>query len=998
MLTQEIVNSLLQEDENLWLEFKSYWYWIDREKELGKSWGELLKDFAAIFNTYDGSNSIKYIVFGYDEKTSEMRNFYIDKEGKSIKIFNDLVTFKKDFIKKLKKHFFSIPEYKKTKRLADIEKMFDIDTITMNGCRLMVFTIYPSPYILELKTILQGNESFREGSILVRKIKADGSPENKNASSDEVERLKNFIQERRQSEYPQRDINIQKVVEVFKDKHLPSAKTESINKRQYSTGIHFHVTQFHSKYLDICFIYFSKYTSQNKTVDFIKNENLINSACKRIIILVDEFNREGGKIDKERVNALFAERYPGLENIEIHYLESFALENLYSREEFSAPIFLKDKSFYINDFVKPYTTSSDQKTVGVLLNEWYNDSAHPLLVLKGIGGIGKTTVTKFFLDTLLQSEIQDNYVLFISSHDIIDEIRKSSMIEDLFDFYRLVARKNGISYEIDRRLFELSIDSGNLIVALDGLDEVIQKAGKQFNINSFINSIFNVYSESFEKAKVIITCRDYFWDRESIAHPIREISLKPFNEAMAKKYFELSLEKERKVKRAMELANEFALKEDNKTYIPYILDMIKDDLLASSESREIESETLNVNHGTNDYLVGKVCEREIEKLGNIDIDRQVDFFVRMAVNYDGVISKEHLFRIKDDLEIPDAKLDAFKDHPLLYLNVDAANKEAEKLSFRYDFFREYFQGIALANLLRQNSLELITTELINVIIQSVGYDNSFTKDLKKRLFEDSISVDDLKFFIWEIIQSLDTLSSRIQGLNKNKAGKLNSSLFVLLMVLLEVESTDDRTELVKEIYGLDDVNVINNLCLINLYSSRGKILFDFRGLELRNCRFENYDCFASCLYDGEVIFYDTDFFKPLHRKGLPINITRTNIDIDSCPHSTDIFDIIEEAENQYSAEISRLKKDLKKIIRFFWVGGSFQQKLASEVNSKYQSLSKVIGIMIDKKVITKVDVTTKQKRVDTAYMISEDFMDLRKIMEENKTCTKFDEILNMFKE
>ena len=43
----------------MWLEYKSFWYWNEGDSEQ-KGWGEFLKDFAALFNTYTKQKDEKY--------------------------------------------------------------------------------------------------------------------------------------------------------------------------------------------------------------------------------------------------------------------------------------------------------------------------------------------------------------------------------------------------------------------------------------------------------------------------------------------------------------------------------------------------------------------------------------------------------------------------------------------------------------------------------------------------------------------------------------------------------------------------------------------------------------------------------------------------------------------------------------------------------------------------------------------------------------------------
>lgn len=73
---QKLVEKLLQQDESLCLEFKSFWYWrAEKDATKQKGWEEFLKDFISMFNTYDNKDSPRYFIFGFDEKTGEKITF-----------------------------------------------------------------------------------------------------------------------------------------------------------------------------------------------------------------------------------------------------------------------------------------------------------------------------------------------------------------------------------------------------------------------------------------------------------------------------------------------------------------------------------------------------------------------------------------------------------------------------------------------------------------------------------------------------------------------------------------------------------------------------------------------------------------------------------------------------------------------------------------------------------------------------------------------------------
>ncbi|MEZ4694178.1 MAG: hypothetical protein R2837_09365 [Aliarcobacter sp.] len=126
----------------------------------------------------------------------------------------------------------------------------------------------------------------------------------------------------------------------------------------------------------------------------------------------------------------------------------------------------------------------------------------------------------------------------------------------------------------------------------------------------------------------------------------------------------------------MKLANKFAIKRanDEDIYIPYILDTIvyiinkklsEDD---EFDKLELDSDYLNPEIA-NDYLIGSICDREIHKLGNMNsIDKQIDFFINLAIEYNGTIIIDDLLKIDNSLI---SIIENLKSHTIL--NTD--NKE-----------------------------------------------------------------------------------------------------------------------------------------------------------------------------------------------------------------------------------------------------------------------------------------------------------------------------------
>lgn len=126
-------------------------------------------------------------------------------------------------------------------------------------------------------------------------------------------------------------------------------------------------------------------------------------------------------------------------------------------------------------------------------------------MIKGYGGIGKTTMVKQFLDDVYDTN-RNIGLLFIDSNEIIDYLahiaKSEKKIDDLYDFYLAQSQREreSVAKSFSKDLLKLTVDNGNLIIVLDGLDEVIARLGAKFDVGSFIDSISTGYSCNLERA------------------------------------------------------------------------------------------------------------------------------------------------------------------------------------------------------------------------------------------------------------------------------------------------------------------------------------------------------------------------------------------------------------------------------------------------------------------------------------------------------------------
>ena len=134
----------------------------------------------------------------------------------------------------------------------------------------------------------------------------------------------------------------------------------------------------------------------------------------------------------------------------------------------------------------PFKNNRLKSSIDSVFNDWFESTDNPIFVIKGTGGIGKTTIAQYLTDNLVK-ENSNLYVLFIDSVQIKDSLLKSKKVGNIniYNFYEALYDTFDSSDEkLSEELFKINLDAGNILIIIDGLDEVISKISN-FNIQEF---------------------------------------------------------------------------------------------------------------------------------------------------------------------------------------------------------------------------------------------------------------------------------------------------------------------------------------------------------------------------------------------------------------------------------------------------------------------------------------------------------------------------------
>lgn len=953
MLEESLLLSLVQNNESSILEFKKEWYWDDNTDAVTKQkqWGELIKDLISIANGYmQFVGKKRYLIVGFCEKTKTFNDITNNKTKELL----DIKSFQRDIKERLES--FTNPSF--TNLELHLQKI--------ENKTILIFEVDSHTYLIELKKDLQTKtRSLDQGGVLVRRGQRSDEVRianriELNALTEEFSKYKDAriliesSKPKNDSDKPER--SIEKTVQLFinKNSSYSIASGSPVKVRDWKENIIYEVYELKDQFNSIKeFIYIHENSVLGKTIGHIKQKQTVKN-ISNAIILTDRPKLKDVNKRKENIKNIAHSDF-------IYFVDEFGYQFLY--KDCILPYVNFDLPIYI-DSLYDFNEDTDLSALD-RLKTWFTSENEPLFVVSGHGGIGKTTLAKQFLD-FLHAENHNSGILFIDSKEIIGELLRAKdnhkKINDVYDFYQaqMQLTKNESS-KFNRELLQLSIDNGSLIIVLDGIDEVIAKLGDKFDVDSFIFSIFNEYSTDLNRTKILITCRDHFWNEIGKKILLPEIKLKAFNHESTLDFFSQYLDSDtRKVEKALAIANKLAIEinsNNDRVYIPFLLDIIgylikyKNDDIDNIET--FSSDFLNKDNNI-DYLIAKVCNREIIKLESLNLDEQIKFFIQIATNKDSGIN---VYDIKNELlsiiesEFDNKLIEKIKGHPLLIFTENT-------IKFRYDVFNVYFKALFVADFFKKLDVSEFDERIQRIMSGYLKFDNSFTISVCEKLKFD----DEILFFT---IQLIELASEK----NISEKEIFVSSLVSLLFTLTKHGTNlATRTELIEKLFSLTD-NRISGLCMVDFFGSNSfKPIIDFRTRKFVDCYFDNYEYFWDCPMDDETHF-DNSFFKNLDITSSSKPQIGNNLFSKSC-NTSNIQHILEQTEEIKRNNKQQILEDLLKLFRLFYERGNFYPRKQEQVRSKVFA-AKLLPDLISKGVV--IDYKDSKKPTMSQYRISDKY-------------------------
>lgn len=975
------------------IEYKSEWYWDLNEADIEKIdksrlWGEFIKDVLALVNSNIRSfNQTRYMIVGYNEDTEEFSDF----------------GFNLDHFEALKPKI----NAKLNSSISDFEYIdFKIECYSTSEFDVLVIKVEQPFRIHSLKRNIQTKTTdYKENTVLYR-----GSDGNSGAKTDSVgvmhinhiRRLEEKIEKNYGSKFisieTYQNKSIRNTVSSYLEVNSSLFLSENFPKENKDSKSYSELYELKNN-LDGSKTYFAYISDINIKLSIEglqKNFSQCASRNEKIILLVDKPKSTSAEQRLSYINRTCEKN--ALPVITLDFIEDFGKKYLY--KQYLEPLAFEHDLPNTQNFIENYSSSLGSLTEDVfatdLLNNWFVEENSPLVVLTGPGGVGKTTVVKNFLNKQLKNlqKDTDHYVLFLDSSSLLEQL-KSDRVSTVYDLYKALSDD---SNHFTEELFKLSIDNGSFIIILDGLDEIISGISVKFQLQDFLNNIFEDYCFNLAKTKIILTCRDYIWDEaiNLIAEDfdIKKVNVQPFSIHQTKQFFARCFKDDLKLQnKSMNMVDELINKSDEKYYNPFMLETVSDLIGEGTNSEDVSDifeiddkdarEVCLMKSSMLDYLIYAVCKREEKKI-SIDIIDQIKILCKLSELNKKIDKIKFSFIVKDIITNADnTTITQMLAHTFIEQNIE------KSIKIRYDFLRDFFLRVSTAQHIMNG--DLLDPELLSILVSKVSYLNQFSLEVGHRLFE--IDPDNILLFL---LQNIEMLHKLIDNSNDKKDIKeyINyiSNLFVLHLGVLKskqlLRNFEDINKALLDVFSTKE-NVLDKLYLCNIrdISSNPKLVFDFHNLSINDCYIYNYYGFTECNFNANTLFNSGSVHIEASNSKSSLKSINFSKSIIKLGNTIDILEIMDDSSVMNAKKKSEV---LKKFIKLFIKNMKFVPKKVVEVKSKKGG--DLVKRMLDNNIIIP---HRNSKLNQDEYIINPDIaVELQKFWDSGVTTSKIKKMIS----
>lgn len=571
----------------------------------------------------------------------------------------------------------------------------------------------------------------------------------------------------------------------------------------------------------------------------------------------------------------------------------------------------------------------------------------PIYLIFGDGGAGKTTFCDQAIQLInsYQNQGFKKKAILISSYDVPDESSTSmdsmGSIDSLQALYSLIADGDT---DIDSQSLGLNISSGNVLVIIDGLDEIQSKLKERFELDKFIESVQEL-NDTYQNCSVLITSRQIY-SRAFDNSDIHIFYINGFDNDLIDKYlkkrFKGNPSSQKIIHQAKCYIEELG---SNSQVTPLIIrlacDLADDD---GSEKKPVLNSAYFKLSEPLDKIVYQLMDREIGKqfLGIKTCDQYFEIMRDIIFQYNGQVNENELFDLVS-FALAGTGIDYESGISKNYYTSTLLSRKKDIFSVKYDSLEFWVKVRYLTFLINEKESE----KDVNIV-----------RELSKSCYSGGAMVTEIckhknKASSYESKVILDYSASLNESSNEEMVRKLISAL---LYINLNGSSGDrkDNSQRIIELFSIKEGYEVVNISIYGEFYP-----LDFSVFKVRGGYFNGFSSLArSNIPENQVVFYASTF------RGFDKSVfgTRTlswnNFD-SQCVLDDEFRDLISLSGESHEKRRDYIIGDLKKIIKvgykrgvFLWKSESVYKQQCASLKSKL-GLSSIIEILIAEDILEK---------------------------------------------
>lgn len=618
------------------------------------------------------------------------------------------------------------------------------------------------------------------------------------------------------------------------------------------------------------------------------------------------------------------------------------------------------------------------------------------------GGMGKTSLCLSIAKQLHNRNDLRSSVVLIQAESIRKYIAEKgailSRIESIYDIYELYAKYQGHTRIFERATFDLAVVCGNLVIIIDGLDELSSLFREKFDINGFLESLKKLHDE-LGSSNILLTTRNNVVNESDLLErlDISTYELLGFDPEDSKRYLRKRFANydnaEALVEKVKLQIEKIRLIDPDNRVVPFFADVVStvvEDELKEQHGQDfdldIDSTPYPTNNELTDHVIHSILRREDTRHGlEISKIEIVQFISNLVVDFGKRWrSDEMLERLQMIYESRASDLySKIALNPLLL-------KVGDDFELRYSFLSSYFEVLFLISGITNASLE---SELIRTLAKLL-IESEEGRDVKKYFHSHRLELSTgLSKLIPELRIRAAPNNTKVTPLEKETAKKAISTGLGLYAAVMDT-TQEKLTAEILQLYGIKRED--NSTKTLDGLFIRGNFpTFDFTNLIITNSGFSGYRKLLSSKF-GNTKFMFTKFEHCASPSTSPNTLQPSMID-KSCDPG-DLAEVFATWESNRQEQIDMILGEVKKFLNSFFKGDRF-------VDAKPQHIrfsSKINGLAQEKfnRLISKgYFIKSAEKTIATFYEISSDFQpSVRKFLADGYPDAKLKEFISTIKD